>query len=137
MTTSRLGLFVVLLAGCGGGVSAPRTAPVAGTVLLKGKPAAGVTVRFHPRFDMGAVTFTPAGLTDKDGRFTLTTAAAGDGAPPGDYAVTFELLRGGADKLGRDIEEDAWKGRYADPAAGRWPATVKKGNNQLEPFRLD
>ena len=140
MTTSRRGAIVALVcvaaAGCGG-ISAPRTAPVAGTVLVKGKPAAGVTVTFHPKFDMGAVKFTPLGLTDKDGRFTLTTAAAGDGAPPGDYAVTFEMLRGGADKMGRDIEVDAWKGKYADLAAGKWPATVKSGENQLEPFRLD
>jgi hypothetical protein len=109
---------------------------VAGTVLVKGKPAAGVTVTFHPKFDMGAVKFTPSAVTGKDGRFTLSTAAAGDGAPPGDYAVTFELLRGGADKMGRDVEVDAWKGKYGDPAKG--PAvTVKAGDNALDPFRLD
>ena len=142
MTTSRPALVTLACAaaaaGCGGGgVSAPRTASVAGTVLLKGKPATGVTVTFHPKFDMGAVKFTPSGLTGKDGRFTLITAAPGDGAPPGDYSVTFELMRGGADKMGRDIEADAWKGKYADPAAGSWPVTVRPGDNRLEPFRLD
>jgi hypothetical protein len=81
--------------GCGGNISAPRTAPVSGIVMVKGKPVAGVKVTFHPQFDMGKVKFTPSGETGKDGRFTLSTAAPSDGAPPGDYLVTFELLRGG------------------------------------------
>jgi hypothetical protein len=40
----------------------------------------------------------------------------GDGAPPGEYAVTFELVQAAADKAGRDAEADIWKERYADPA---------------------
>jgi hypothetical protein len=110
---------------------------VSGTVLVKGKPVAGVKVTFHPQFDMGTVKFTPNGETGKDGRFTLSTAAAGDGAPPGEYSVTFELLRGGADKAGRDIEVDAWQGKYADPAKSSWKVTIKDGDNTLEPFRLN
>ena len=144
MTTSRgvvglaAGLACAALAGCGGGgLSAPRTEPVSGTVLLKGKPAAGVRVTFHPRFDMGAVKFTPSGLTNKEGRFTLCTAAADDGAPRGDYAVTFELMQGGADKMGRDIEVDAWKGKYGDPDKSPWKVTVQKGDNTVGPFDLD
>lgn len=143
MTTSRRA-FVVLVcaaaAGCGsgsGGISAPRTAPVSGTVLLRGKPATGVKVTFHPQFDMGAVKFTPNGETNKEGRFSLSTAGGGAGAPPGDYAVTFELLRGGADKNGLDIEVDVWKGKYADPAKSSFKVTVKDGDNALEPFKLD
>lgn len=141
MTTSRA--FIVLapvaaaLAGCGGGISVPRTAPVAGTVLLKGRPVAGVLVTFHPRFDIGAVKFTPNGLTDASGRFTLSTAAPGDGAPPGEYAVTFELMRATADKAGRDDEVDVWKGKYADPAVSTKIVTVGKGENKLDPFNLD
>ena len=84
MTTSRSALVALACAvaiGCGGGgISAPRTAPVSGTVLYKGKPAAGVTVKFHPKFDMGSVKFTPYGVTNKDGRFALNTAAPNDGA---------------------------------------------------------
>lgn len=131
-------LVCAAVLGCGpGGISAPSTAPVTGTVMFKGKPAVGVKVTFHPKFDMGTVKFTPSGLTDKAGKFSLSTAAANDGAPPGDYSVTFELLKGGSDKAGLDIEVDAWKGKYADPAAGKWPATVHSGPNELEPFKLD
>jgi hypothetical protein len=139
VTTSRVlvALVCAVAVGCGGGgISAPRTAPVSGTVTFKGKPAVGVTVTFHPKFDMGAVKFTPNGVTNKEGRFTLNTAAPGDGAPPGDYTVTFQLLVAGADKAGRDTDVDAWKGKYADVASGK-PVTIQKGENQLEPFQLD
>lgn len=140
-TTSRsalVALVCAVAAGCGsGGISAPRTAPVSGTVLVRDKPVAGVKVTFHPQFDMGQVKFTPNGETNKEGRFTLSTAASGDGAPPGDYVVTFELLRGGTDKAGLDVEVDAWKGKYADPAKSSFKVTIKDGDNALEPFKLD
>ena len=143
MITNRTVVVVVacgIAAGCGGGnqsISAPRTVPVSGSVLVKGKAAAGVTVKFHPQFDMGAVTFTPNAETRKDGHFTLATAAGGAGAPPGDYAVTFELLRAATDKNGQDTDVDVWKGKYAEPAKSAWKVTVKDGENALEPFKLD
>lgn len=142
MTTScwaAVALACVVATGCGGGngISAPRTAPVAGTVLVKGKPAAEVKVTFHPQFDMGSVKFIPNGLTGKDGRFTLSTAAPGDGAPPGEYKVTFELLRVTADKRGLDTEVDQWKGKYSDPEKSDFMVTIRKGDNALEAFKLE
>jgi hypothetical protein len=139
--TSRLILVALVCTaavGCSDkSIKAPSTSSVSGTVLVKGRPLAGIKVTFHPQFDMGSVKFTPSGETNEDGRFTLSTAAANDGAPPGDYVVTFELLKGGADKLGRDIEVDAWKGKYADPATSKWKVTINRGENALEPFALN
>ena len=139
MTISRGWLaLAIAAAGCGGArVVAPPTEPVSGTVLFRGKPAAGVRVTLHPRFDMGAIKFAPSGLTGPDGRFTLSTAVVGDGAPPGDYAVTFGRPRATTDKSGLDSEADAWSGKYADAAANKWPATVGPGKNDLGPFRLE
>jgi hypothetical protein len=105
-------------------------------VLKAGKPAANVKVTFHPKFDMGAVKFTPSGTTDKNGRFTLSTAAANDGAPPGEYTVTFEMMKAGTDARGLDVEIDVWKGKYADPATGK-PVQVQSGDNNLDPFQID
>ena len=132
-------LFALLAAGCGSGkLSAPSTSPVSGTVQLKGKPVAGVKVTFHAKFDMGGdVKFTPNGMTNKDGKFSLSTAAANDGAPPGEYAVTFELLRAGTDKAGLDVEVDQWKGKYADPEKSTFKVTIQKGDNALQPFDLN
>src|SRR4029079_14067748 len=131
-------LTCVIAAGCGGGgsIKAPRTSQSAGTVLKGGKPAVGVKVTFHPKFEMGAVKFTPSGMTDRNGGFTLSTAAANDGAPPGDYTVTFELLKAGTNNRGLDVEVDVWKGKYADSANGK-PVQIQEGENNLEPFRLD
>ena len=121
-------------AGCNGeSISVPRTVPTSGAVLFKGKPAAGVKVTLHPKFNM---RFTPNGVTGSDGRFRLSTAAPLDGAPPGEYAVTFELLRAGADERGLDTEFDVWKGKYANPDTAP-KVTVGSSAATLEPFRLD
>jgi hypothetical protein len=133
-------LAVAALTGCGGrGLPAPTSHPVKGTVLVKGKPVAGVRVTFHPQFDIGSIKYTPVGLTGKDGTFTVTTATTGDGAPSGAYAVTFEFPRIESDRknAGIETEVDAWKGKYADPAKSKWTATIQKGDNNLDPFRLD
>lgn len=139
MTTSRVVLVAlvgVAAVGCGKGISAPRTVPTSGTVFYKGKAIEGVKVTLHPKFNMGSVKFTPSGVTGKDGRFTLSTAASDDGAPPGDYSVTFELLRTGADKRGLDTEFDVWKGKYANPDTAQ-KVTVGSSATTLETFRLD
>ena len=136
MNTNRVvmvALVCTAVVGCGGGISAPRTVPTSGTVLFKGKPAEGVKVTLHPKFDM---QFTPNGVTGKDGRFILSTGAPVDGAPPGEYSVTFELLRPGADKRGLDTEFDVWKGKYANPDTAP-KVTVGSSATTLEPFRLD
>lgn len=101
--------------------------------MFKGKPAAGVKVTLHPKFNM---TFTPNGMTGKDGQFSLSTAAPLDGAPPGEYSVTFELLRAGADKRGLDTEIDVWKGKHANPDTGP-KVTVGSSATTLETFQLD
>lgn len=139
MTTSRVALFALLcagaVAGCRTGISAPRTVPTSGTVLYKGKPAEGVKVTLHPKFDMGSIPFTPNGMTGKDGRFVLSTADANDGAPPGEYSVTFEMLRPGADARGLDIDIDLWKGKYSNPDTAP-TVTVSSSATTLEPFHL-
>ena len=57
----------------------PNIIPVKGTVLLNGKPLEGAAVLFHP-----TVEVRPAiGITDKRGKFHLTTRSPGDGAHVG------------------------------------------------------
>lgn len=132
--------FVPLLAsGCGNrGIVAPRTMPVRGTVFYLGKPAEGVRVVFHPQFDIGPVKFQPSGLTDKAGRFTLSTAAANDGAPAGEYAVTFEKMIVVVDRKSGflETEMDAWKGKYRDPQTSAHKVQIHD-EIDLPPFRLE
>ena len=130
---------IALLAGCSSQISAPTTAPVRGVVKYKGKPLAGISVSFHPQFNIGSVKFTPSGLTGPNGEFTLSTAAAGDGAPPGEYVVTFEFLQVQSDRASSGIEKevDLLKGKYSDPSQSKWRLQIHKGENILEPFNLD
>jgi len=137
-------LFSLLLvgasAGCGGaGITPPKTAPVKGAVHVKGKPAAGVMVKFHPMFDIGKVKYVPYGESGVDGQFTLSTGAGGNGAPRGEYVVTFEKPRIVSDPAasGIETEVDDFKGRYSDPSKSQVKVTVQSGENLLPTFQLD
>ncbi|MBM3995038.1 MAG: DUF4198 domain-containing protein [Planctomycetes bacterium] len=67
------------------------THPVHGEIYYRGRPVAEAIVVFHPLGDNPATAIKPMAHTDAQGRFTLTTLTPGDGAPPGDYAITVEL----------------------------------------------
>jgi hypothetical protein len=79
---SLIAMFV--LSGCGGGSEGPKTVPVSGTVTYKNEPVADLAVTFTP--DGKGMVAT--GKTDAQGKFSLSTSAANDGAMPGSYTVT-------------------------------------------------
>lgn len=85
LSIQRLAIVLVLLtlsAGCGG----DKVAKVTGRVTLaSGEVPAGVYVMFLDEVNGRS----PSGIVDADGRYTLTTATPGDGAPPGVYKVSF------------------------------------------------
>jgi hypothetical protein len=56
---------------------------VTGTVTFQGKPVAGAAVTFVPTGEGEAAS----AMTDSEGKYALTTWAAGDGAGPGEYRV--------------------------------------------------
>lgn len=141
----RRSLFILCLlaagsiAGCSGSVTPPKTAPVRGAVTFKGKPATGIVVKFNPQFDIGRVKFTPSGETGPDGKFTLSTGAPGNGAPPGEYVVTFEKPRVVSDRKnsGIETEVDDLKGKFSDAGQSKWKVTVQKGENHVPTFDLE
>lgn len=128
---------LVAFAGCGEELSIPRTAPVSGSVTSKGKPAAGMRVKFHPQFDIGKVKFTPYGETGPEGKYVLNTGAPGNGAPVGDYIVTIEKPRVGTDEHGLESEVDDLKGKYSDPQKSQFKVSVKGGDNVIPPFDIE
>jgi hypothetical protein len=83
----------VCLAGCGEEIpveETPQLAPVTGTDVIDGRPAAGVAVTFTP-----ARTTTGNGAyatTGGDGAFTLEYRTGSPGIPAGDYVVLFSKL---------------------------------------------
>jgi len=108
-------------------------------VTLKGKPAAGIVVTFHSQPESTEQTYQPVAESGKDGTFTLRTGPGGNGAPPGDYVVTFARPRIVSDRKnsGLETEVDDLKGRYSDPTTSQHKVTVISGDNKLPPFALD
>ncbi len=74
--------LLAALVGCG--PSRPKTVQVTGTVTLDGTAVEGATVMFMPEGGGRPAT----GITDKDGKFTLKTFEAGDGALVGKHLVS-------------------------------------------------
>jgi hypothetical protein len=111
--------------------------PTSGTVTVKGKPAEGAKIIFHPLNPADGKTVYPFARVGADGAFRLTTYASNDGAPAGEYAVTIvwpappenpdDEPFGGPDQL---------KGAYANPKKPLLKATVKEGDNPLPSFEI-
>lgn len=81
-------MFAIILfgaCGCGGGgAGRPDLVPVTGTVMYNGKPIAGASVSFWKE---GAPR-PAAGITDSDGKFSLSMFDPNDGAMVGENVIT-------------------------------------------------
>jgi hypothetical protein len=110
--------------------------PVRGQVrLADGRAPAHALVTFHPVGDAGPEAVHPAGEVDEQGRFTLTSYAAGDGAPAGEYrvSVVWYLAPGRDDDAPRNYLPDVYSRPDATPLP---PVTVAAGANELPPIEL-
>jgi hypothetical protein len=100
-----------------------------------GKPVVGAAIVFHPVENPGDSRHKPAGVTDAQGNFSLTTYLENDGAPAGEYAVTMEWRP--VPKTPLEPEKpDRLRGKFRDPKTSPFKATVKEGTNELPPFKL-
>lgn len=126
-----------VFAGCSTGKTGPVCHPVHGKVTFKGKPLADAVVVLHRiGGDVDGIQ-KPMAIAKADGSFDLTTYRPGDGAPPGDYALTVELR---AVQLGG--EEPVRSGpntlpaRFSKPGASGLGYTVVEGENQIPPIDI-
>jgi hypothetical protein len=121
-----------LATGCGGDGRKP-VFPVEGQVLWKGKPPVGAQIVFHPVGQTGPDALNPAGQVDSQGKFTLTTYKANDGAPAGDYQVTIDHW----ESPGRDLPAvNKLPPEFSRVASSGLSAKVVEGPNQLPTFEL-
>ncbi len=111
--------------------------PVHGQVLVQGKPASELFVYFRPADEADPDPIIAYGQVDATGRFDLSTYVAKDGAPAGEYVVTFEWpLQGGPTK--QDFQgPDRLKGRYKDAKTSKFHVRIEPKVNELAPFQLD
>lgn len=111
------GVLSLLLMGCsgGGGDDANRkpTHKVTGTVTMAGGAVAGASVTFSP-IEGQPVAFA---MTDSEGKYTLTTYDAGDGAVEGSYKVMVYKSGGGSSEPASGSHEAYVSGSFNPGAA--------------------
>ncbi len=138
-----LGCAVSILPGCGKAPdpNAREVFPTTGFVSFKGKPIPDASVRLHPVSppDDGKPVFVPRGTVDESGKFVLSTYRQGDGAPPGDYRVSFSWV-GPLDGVSEE-EEDRLRERlprkYINAKSSGVIVTVTDGENVLDEIALN
>jgi len=136
-------LLILIAVLCCSSCSKSGFNPVHGKVLYKNEPIEGVLVTFHPKSKSKLAD--PWGVTGEDGTFEVKTGKD-DGAPEGEYVVTFyspQEIEEKPGKKGRSKgmrmqreQEDRFKGAYANEAKSNFKVTIKNGKNELEPFNL-
>ena len=148
-----------MLSGCGGSGGSLDTVPISGIVTLDGTPVEGANVVFAPTSGVGSAA---SGVTDRSGRYQLTTRDPSDGALPGSYLVMISKSTVGqsaasdAVKPGMSSEEatkaameahmaggqteaefvDELPVRYKNPSTSGFKADVAKGGQTEYDFPL-
>ena len=141
------GLLVLALALCAVGCgpadpSLKPVYPVQGSLFVKGQPAEGAVVMFHPLpLKAGTPTaLTSRGTVSNDGSFRLTTYNTDDGAPEGEYALTVywpgKRTAGASEDFDSDLPPDRLGLRYTNPSASAIRIQIKAPETRLEPFQL-
>src|SRR4029079_9835363 len=112
----------------------PSTEPtlyaVEGKVLVNGGPAENLNVAFHP-LDNDRNLFCPVGRTNNKGVFHLMTRSGADGAPAGEYRVTFFWPDGLIDECEcpDPLLHDRLKGLYAKADQSKLQVKVGSSSN--------
>jgi len=134
-----LSFFCILISAIVGCSSAkgPECFPVRGQVSYKGKPIAEATVILHPIHSDVDGFHKPIAFTAADGTFELTTTKKGDGAPLGEYAITFELRA--PQTIGEEVVRDGphlLPIKYSRPNSSGHKFTVEAGENVIPAIKL-
>jgi hypothetical protein len=132
-----IGLAILSLAAIGCNRSSQKLYPVHGQVFYKDKPAEGALVVLLPAGEENAQYrgARPAATVTADGSFEMQTDPDGPGAPPGDYIVLVTWFPP-RDENPNASPKNKLPSKYGDPANPVLKATVKEGDNKLEPFKL-
>jgi hypothetical protein len=107
--------------------------PVRGQVFFQGQPANGAVVILHPVGEDEPTTIRPHGVVGSDGTFQVSTYGENDGAPVGEYAVTFAWF---IEDPRRKSDWSPLPVRYTLPEQSGFRITIAEGANDLSPFQL-
>lgn len=104
----------------------PQMAKVSGLVTFNGEPLSNAVLTFVS--DKGRAA---AGVTDKQGRYVLTTFEENDGALPGQYRVTIATQAAPTSKRASDAPARI-PAKYSDPQTSALMVEVRDGVNQFD-----
>ncbi|HWB07736.1 MAG TPA: hypothetical protein VG826_00730 [Pirellulales bacterium] len=137
-----LAVGCLVLPGCAKRPSVDHlpTFVASGRVFYGGKAAEGAEVQLwavggDPALNLKLAGACPHATVEADGSFRLTTYSTGDGAPAGDFALTIRWPL--PPPPGREVGQDRFGGRYADPARPLRQVRISAADNVLEAIRLD
>jgi hypothetical protein len=123
---------LVVGVGCGDAGDGLVKHQVTGQVFVNGAPEKGIAVTFKncdPNVPGNAAR--PVAVTDQDGRYTLSTNGAKDGAVSGTYAVSFFWPKGG-DSIG-----DFFDGKYRKTNGPDYEVVIGESDLEAPPFFLE
>ena len=142
MTSHRIATSIALSAvlcavfGCSS-AKGPECFPVRGQVSYKGKPIAEATVVLHRIGGDVEGNQKPIAYTAADGTFVISTTKRGDGAPPGQYAITVELRA--PQTIGEEVVRNGahlLPVKYSRPESSGLKCTVEQRENEIPAFNL-
>jgi hypothetical protein len=108
--------------------------PVSGVLKYNGHAPHGAQLVFHAVSPSGPNAVSPMASVEPDGSFVVTSYQSGDGAPPGDYAVTVQWFQ--IDKEG-NVGPNVLPPEYANPKSSPVRVTVNAGGpTTLEPIAI-
>lgn len=125
-----------LMIGCAEKSTELPVFPLQGTVMHKGKPLANALVALHPVNPTDPRATTCRATTGADGKFTISTYNANDGAPAGEYKVTIECyqLKGSGSSL--EPGPNILPAKYSQPSTTDLSVQVAEGSNNSPTFEL-
>jgi len=114
--------------------------PVSGVVTFSGQQIPDATLVLHPVTPPaeGKTFYLPRAVVGQDGAFEFTTYRKGDGAPPGEYKVSFSWLGplAGLDEEEEDRLPEQMPRRLTRPETSGISVTVNEGVNELAEITL-
>lgn len=120
-------LLFVALTGCSSrNPDWKETVPVTDVIHVDGEPVEGIHIKFHPKdgVDTERTTETKA-ITDKEGKFSASTYELNDGAPVGEYTLTFQWLK--LNPVSMQFGDDELRGKYSKADNSEHSVTVASG----------
>ena len=126
--TCLMVLLAIAITGCGGKRSNEKQVfKIKGTVKVDGQPVGEIQVALHDTagLDNKQPTY-PQGFTDAEGNIRISTYTEGDGAPAGEYKVTFVWKQ--YNVMSRSFDgPDKLHNKYADPKTTPFTLSLGEG----------